>query len=1024
MLQIPVDSSTGYHKLIGSCARDVGESTGELIGLGTTNLKTQLSSVIQWSRIEWLKSQTTLMLDSNDIKALTGECPEADRAAIYTACRIVAMADGRVWREADVVNRIGDDLQLPKKAQREIARQVQSGLRRCDTPASHAGKRLMFEFALDVATADGELTERERRVVLKLGRRLGLPAAEVHRRLTKAGEGVSQGKEEDSPDDASPVSGSLEDDLRSLGRKAGIMAAMQVEQGDVFARIKASPEFAERDSEERLKQLPRASRLGRAGWIGALVVLAVPGILVALLISTASISAMVERPEWHALPIVIGIVLFALICGIMMSAVPAGVLWLSLRSIRTYDSAPVTTMAAIIESKQIDSKKRSISYLDDRGRSISVDVSGTRLMRLLALGDAGVLFVQNDQVVDFDIVLSIFDAHMRDTVQCPGCETLYESGRVPSNCRNCGTSLKHLQPTEVGGPERKQVAADIPWMERLADDVLSRTGMVSIVRSPTLKQQLEAGPVTCGWCNAQYEARPSGSDCGKCGGPLPLPPGAKLGDPPPPPPRKLPGVFVFNLFVNKYACVAGLLMVLFAVMCFPLFLVPMVPLLTLIAVYGLFVAYRRWVALKRGVAVPGTIAWIESFYRGETTHRYRVFFHFDVDGQPYRGVFHTRDSSIENHFTGEAIWVVHVPGKPHLCATWPPFARGKSRIAWKEDPVAELKDIGARFKLNDDGEVQCVYLDNCTWFDDESGLHHLPELTSLEELWLKKTQVTDAGLTHIKVLPNLNRLGLAGTRVTDRGLEQLQELPGLKALDLSQTRVTDAGLATLSRVTTLRDLYLCGTKITDDGISHLRPLVELRIVHLNDTKVTDAGLTKLNSLPNLADIQLNNTRVSDAGLRSLERLKELRVLSVHRTKITDDALAQLKNCRNLGWLFLSDTNITDAGLAHLSNVTGLRWLSLAATRITDVGLTHLQRLTNLRVLNLNETNVSDAGLADLTTLTNLQELFLKGTKISDAGLTSLSALSTLRDLFLAETEISDAGIERLQAALPNCEIRR
>jgi hypothetical protein len=102
--------------------------------------------------------------------------------------------------------------------------------------------------------------------------------------------------------------------------------------------------------------------------------------------------------------------------------------------------------------------------------------------------------------------------------------------------------------------------------------------------------------------------------------------------------------------------------------------------------------------------------------------------------------------------------------------------------------------------------------------------------TSLEELDIGHTPITDVGLEHVGRLSRLRRLALLETPITDAGLMHLRKLGKLKILDLSFTNISDAGLAHLASVRSLEKLLLFETKATDAGVAELqRTLPGLKI---------------------------------------------------------------------------------------------------------------------------------------------------------------------------------------------------
>jgi len=198
---------------------------------------------------------------------------------------------------------------------------------------------------------------------------------------------------------------------------------------------------------------------------------------------------------------------------------------------------------------------------------------------------------------------------------------------------------------------------------------------------PSLKDQVE-GHVTCGWCSTRYESRPDSANCESCGGVLPMPPGNDPGPEPPPAPRQLPRQFTRNLFgkqnLGGWIGMAGVVISLPLVILATCVGVPMLLISLLTAVSNFIAAYRRCVALRHGQPVLGKVESVHQFGERESKHHgstmYRVYFRFEVNGEPLQGMKYTYDDAILNHFVGMPIWVVYLANKPKYCAIWPPLA--------------------------------------------------------------------------------------------------------------------------------------------------------------------------------------------------------------------------------------------------------------------------------------------------------------------------------------------------------------
>ena len=150
----------------------------------------------------------------------------------------------------------------------------------------------------------------------------------------------------------------------------------------------------------------------------------------------------------------------------------------------------------------------------------------------------------------------------------------------------------------------------------------------------------------------------------------------------------------------------------------------------------------------------------------------------------------------------------------------------------------------------------------------------------------------------------------------------------------------------------------------------------------------------------------------DSDIPSLARLRELRVLdfsgdnAVMAASITDKGLAHLArlDLPHLDTLTLGYCgSITDAGLAHVGQMQTVSWLGLTACpQITDAALPHLLTMRGLSGRDLRGcAGITDSGLQCLVVKTNWKTIMLGGC-----------------------SNVTAEGVARLQAALPNAEVKK
>ena len=103
-----------------------------------------------------------------------------------------------------------------------------------------------------------------------------------------------------------------------------------------------------------------------------------------------------------------------------------------------------------------------------------------------------------------------------------------------------------------------------------------------------------------------------------------------------------------------------------------------------------------------------------------------------------------------------------------------------------------------------------------------SSVSRLKGLQNLKHLVLAFTPLGDAGLESLNQFTSLQELDLRATSVTDNGLRHIGELKNLRSLSLGELPITDELMKSLARLTHLENLDLDATRITDRGMSDVR----------------------------------------------------------------------------------------------------------------------------------------------------------------------------------------------------------
>jgi hypothetical protein len=119
-------------------------------------------------------------------------------------------------------------------------------------------------------------------------------------------------------------------------------------------------------------------------------------------------------------------------------------------------------------------------------------------------------------------------------------------------------------------------------------------------------------------------------------------------------------------------------------------------------------------------------------------------------------------------------------------------------------------------------------------------------------------QIEDMGeLTKLALLPHLGSATFTGTGLDDRGLAGVCRASTIENLNLQGTTVSNDGLACLASLPQLHHLRLKDNRqLTNGCIPHILRLGALVDLQIHETSIDQAGVDQLATLPNLRDLCL------------------------------------------------------------------------------------------------------------------------------------------------------------------------
>jgi len=191
---------------------------------------------------------------------------------------------------------------------------------------------------------------------------------------------------------------------------------------------------------------------------------------------------------------------------------------------------------------------------------------------------------------------------------------------------------------------------------------------------------------------------------------------------------------------------------------------------------------------------------------------------------------------------------------------------------------------------------------------------HIQKITSLKNLRIENSNLTDDAALRLADLVNLRSLSLAGNPLTGRFAVALENAVSLKQLDLTQTQV-NADLPALPSVESLRINRVTSAR---ECLGKVSEMSNLRNLSLQSSKIGDRDLERLSNTTGLVSIRLDGTSVTDECIKSLIKLKNVTHLSIAKTRISDEGFLLLEKMPGLEHVEVGRGQISKECMADFS----------------------------------------------------------------------------------------------------------
>ncbi len=341
----------------------------------------------------------------------------------------------------------------------------------------------------------------------------------------------------------------------------------------------------------------------------------------------------------------------------------------------------------------------------------------------------------------------------------------------------------------------------------------------------------------------------------------------------------------------------------------------------------------------------------------------------------------------------------------------------------------------------------------------DGNVSRLSGLSSLRELDLSSTELTDTGLAALVSLSRLESLDVSGCQIGVAGVKSIGQIRTLISLSVGQTagaqpRAVNAGdqvsLDELRLLGKLESLEIGGGYAESAVLSLLNQCPGLVSLKVDSVPFSSTGIASLGTLKSLTTLSLTNAGLSVRDVPALIALKDsikLIQLNIQGNAIMRDEVQRIMDefpgCtvfgggfdlkRNLireivqrkGTVYVappgqSGLEISEANFNDLPESFDLQKVDLSGVRPLPP---HLLSLKEVIELNLADSAVSARSIKELRdTAPTVTILNLSGTAVTDVEIKVLAIMESLQQVDVSRTRVSQSGIDHFKAKRPGCTI--